>query len=322
MESKPIVKGLASWLPLSARILSSVRAQQTAGYWSKRHSARYCYGVWLKHLTLLHRCGMAFPESIAELGPGDTIGVGIAALLSGVQTYHAFDVRPFTRARFNAALVDELAEMLRQRLPRPRKGWPDFDHELGPTLFPDSVLTPARIDAALQPDRVLRLRRTLGDLSNSTSFVRYVAPWGPTSADTGERYDLVFSHTVLEYVDDLHAYFSRCARMLKPGGWMSHQVDLSSLGITRRWNAHLAYPSWVWRIVAGRRAHRPNRKLPADYQQALHDSGFALVWSDRLQRDGGIPPSKFAREFRDYPQEDVGCGAVFVIARLASAGSH
>ena len=47
-------------------------------------SARYCYTIWLRHLSILYKNGFTkIPDTIAELGPGDSIGTGLAGLLSG-----------------------------------------------------------------------------------------------------------------------------------------------------------------------------------------------------------------------------------------------
>ncbi|MBM4372890.1 MAG: hypothetical protein FJ098_14650, partial [Deltaproteobacteria bacterium] len=52
-------------------------------------SARYCYSVWLRHLVLAKDRGLLdqVPATVAELGPGDSIGIGLAALLSGATAY-------------------------------------------------------------------------------------------------------------------------------------------------------------------------------------------------------------------------------------------
>ena len=41
-------------------------------------SARYCYSVWLRHLVLGTRSAAvkSIPRVVAELGPGDSIGIG------------------------------------------------------------------------------------------------------------------------------------------------------------------------------------------------------------------------------------------------------
>src|SRR2546426_11217743 len=57
-------------------------------------SARYCYSVWLRHLLHAHNSGLwKGVARIAELGPGDSFGIGLAAMLSGVDEYFALDAR-------------------------------------------------------------------------------------------------------------------------------------------------------------------------------------------------------------------------------------
>ena len=54
--------------------------------------SRYCYAAWLRHLILLHKYKKNIPAAVAELGPGDSVGTGIAALLSGCEKYIALDI--------------------------------------------------------------------------------------------------------------------------------------------------------------------------------------------------------------------------------------
>lgn len=45
-------------------------------------SARYCYAVWLRHLVLAAEHGLLDrpPRRVVEIGPGDSLGTGIAAI--------------------------------------------------------------------------------------------------------------------------------------------------------------------------------------------------------------------------------------------------
>lgn len=88
MAIKPILLGLATFLPIARRFTN----RGSGG----TDSARYCYCVWLRHLVSLEAAGLgaAWPV-VAELGPGDSLGTGIAALLCGVEQYYAFDVKPY-----------------------------------------------------------------------------------------------------------------------------------------------------------------------------------------------------------------------------------
>src|SRR5262245_65287719 len=76
VRARSLIVGIATYIPG----LRSLTGRKTGG----TVSARYCYAVWLRHLSFLHRHGLPTTfETVAELGPGDSLGVGLAALLSG-----------------------------------------------------------------------------------------------------------------------------------------------------------------------------------------------------------------------------------------------
>src|SRR5439155_1152871 len=80
-------------------------------------SARYCYSVWLRHLVVAAANGFKVPPRVvAELGPGDSLGLGLSMLLSGADRYHAFDVVQHAQVKRNQAVlghVDDLASSYR-----------------------------------------------------------------------------------------------------------------------------------------------------------------------------------------------------------------
>ena len=68
-------------------------------------SARYCYTIWLRHLSILFKNGFTkIPNTIAELGPGDSIGTGLAGLLSGSKKFYALDVIEHTEIKKNISI--------------------------------------------------------------------------------------------------------------------------------------------------------------------------------------------------------------------------
>src|SRR5216683_257082 len=134
MALKPIIKGLATFIPGAYRVFGR---HQTGG----TDSAVYCYDVWLKHLTFLSENGMRYmPQTLAELGPGDSLGVGLAALLSGVSNYYALDIVHFSSPEQNLKVFEELVSLFKTRAARPTKGWPDYDGYLDTGLFPHRIL--------------------------------------------------------------------------------------------------------------------------------------------------------------------------------------
>ena len=194
-----ITKGLATYIP-------GVLALIAKGKTEKKDPAKYCYEVWLKHLTLLWENGMReTPETIAELGPGSSLGVGLAALLSGVNHYYALDVVKHIKAQQAPIVFNELVELFKKRAGRPTKGWPDFDGYLDQNLFPSHILTEEALNVALQTERVESIRKVLSNMDSEYRevIIKYVAPWNDPRVIIPESVDVIISQSVLEHVNNL-----------------------------------------------------------------------------------------------------------------------
>ncbi len=106
LGAKAVLSGLATYIP------GYDYMRRTGG----TDSARYCYAVWLRHLILANESfGAGLPTVVAELGPGDSIGIGLAALLCGAEKYYALDVVPYSDLRSNLRIFDELVRLFEQR---------------------------------------------------------------------------------------------------------------------------------------------------------------------------------------------------------------
>ena len=81
MELLPVVRGLASCVPGWYSWNLRRRTLRTA-------NPAYCYSWWIRHIALLELSGhRPVLQTVAELGPGGSLGVGLASLLSGANTY-------------------------------------------------------------------------------------------------------------------------------------------------------------------------------------------------------------------------------------------
>jgi hypothetical protein len=107
----PVSPGIASYVPGLYALRSRRRHFQAA-------TANYCYEVWIKHLTMLNEHdSVAVPKTFAELGPGGSLGVGLAALLSGADTYYALDIIKYCEVDLSLALLGGLVDLFRNRTP-------------------------------------------------------------------------------------------------------------------------------------------------------------------------------------------------------------
>jgi hypothetical protein len=285
------------------------------------NSAAYCYGVWMKHLGMLHRNGLrAVPATLAELGPGDSLGIGLAAMLSGVDHYYALDVVDHVASGANLAIFDELVELYRRRASCPRKGFVEYSEGTGDHAFPSDILDEATLARTLAPERIAAIRRLLaGDREPSSGLgIHFMVPWHDASVMRPGSVDLLLSHSVLEHVVDLEATYAAMRRWLRPGGWMSHQIDFKSHGLAREWNGYRGYPEPLWKLVLGSRPFLLNRQPWSTHARLLEENGFELVCVMRQHiRDRGLRRDQLASRWRGISEDDLTCAGAFVQARRA-----
>ncbi len=96
---------------------------------------------------------------------------------------------------------------------------------------------------------------------------------------TGVQHGLVFSHCVLEHVEDLKTVFQGAFRALRPGGRMLHIVDLGGHGEFEDPLPPLdfqTYPDWLydWMYPVH---HRATRRFVEDYKRAAAEAGFKNI---------------------------------------------
>jgi hypothetical protein len=311
MTVMTLAKGLATWIPGVHRAFNDSKAGIGTG------AASYCYGVWMKHLTLLWEHGMhGMPATVVELGPGSSIGTGLAALLSGAERYVGIDAVAHATPEANLKVFRELCCLFEQRAPRPRPGFPAFDKYLDANLFPSHILTPARLEDALAPARLNRLQQAVMALSSPSPrpAIRYHT-WSARNGLGEAQVDLIFSHVVMNQIDDLDFVYERCARWARPGAWMSHQIDLSSLETTPEWNGHRRYGELTWRLIAGNRPYFVNRATIGTHLAMMKSKGFDIVEVIRGKRDDGLTREQHAPRWRSQSDEDLVTRTAFVIAR-------
>lgn len=311
-NAKPILEGTLSLLPGGQHLFRA----GTRG----TDSARYCYSVWMRHLirTFPYRHS-PFAGTIVELGPGDSVGAGLAALLSGARRYVAIDVVQHADVARNQAVLAELVELFRRREPVPAGDeFPAIRPGLDDSAFPHAILDLEAIGANLAADRIAAIAGALRG-GVTTAFgdvpVRHIHPSAAPDVIPARSVDWVFSQAVLEHLDDPTGVYRACHAWLNPGGLMSHQIDFESHGTSREWNGHWAFPDPVWRLLRGRRPYLLNRLPCSRHLEALADAGFEILAIDRARRPSRLRQDQLAKRFRGMTEDDLTTSSAFVIAR-------
>jgi hypothetical protein len=285
-------------------------------------SARYCYSVWLRHLVLAQRAGVLtqVPRRVAELGPGDSIGIGLMALLTGAESYSALDVVPYGNLGQNLAILDELVTLLRARAPIPGEAdFPGMKPDVADLSFPAALLDDGQLDAALAADRVRSIAWSVANASAPGSRIRYRAPWTSPAVLESASVDYLFSQAVLEHVDDLSGTYRAMHGWLAPGGLMTHQIDYRSHGKADEWNGHWTYSNAAWKLVVGRRPYLLNRVTHSGQLCEMHRAGFVVLDQTIYRLPSVIRRGALAPHLRDIPDDDLTAAGAFVIARRGAA---
>src|SRR5215216_2661866 len=208
-----LVVGMATYVPG----LRHLTGRKTGG----TVSARYCYSVWLRHLSMLYGCALPTKfETTAELGPGDSLGIGLAAMLSGTERYLALDAIQYANNSLNLQIFEELIALFRAQAPIPDDAeFPLVQPPLPSYAFPSDVLTSVRLEAALNPKRLELIRAFISSpatTARADAPICYIAPWEPGMIRDA-TVDLVLSQSVLEYPQDLAGIYAEMCCWLKRG---------------------------------------------------------------------------------------------------------
>ncbi|HET9715229.1 MAG TPA: methyltransferase domain-containing protein [Pseudolabrys sp.] len=301
VKIRSLAVGAATYLPL-LRTLSGRRTGGTT-------SARYCYSVWLRHLCIAHLASLPTSfTTIVELGPGDSLGIGMAALISGASRYAALDTVRYAETQRNLQIFDQLVDLFRRREPIPDASeLPFLQPRLTSYGFPHHILTAERLEFALDPQRLDVIRSTLRDpdrAAGTGKMIAYICPWQPDDLQD-QMADLIISQSVLQYPSDLKPVYVEMARWLKPGGLMSHEIDFKSIGLTSGWNGHWTCSDALWRLVAGRRRHRINREPCSKHIALLKSVNCRVARVERTRQPSAIAREQLAPRFRSLDDEDL-----------------
>ena len=242
-------------------------------------SARYCYTIWLRHLSILYKNGFTkIPNTIAELGPGNSIGTGLAGLLSGSKKFYALDAIEHTDIKKNTSIFDELVTLFANHSALPDDNeFPRALPRLTSYSFPSEIFADTNLENFLDKSRIQSLRNELIDMKKQKNLIRYMCPWNDPKIIENDSVDVVFSQAVLEHVEDIKHTYHAMYRWVKKGGCISNQIDFESHGLSDEWNGHWSFSDLTWKLMKGKRPYLINREPLSKHLKAAEDAGFEIV---------------------------------------------
>ena len=129
----------------------------------RKIDARYYYSAYMRHIVCLYECGMThIPKRVVELGPGDTLGMGICSLLMGTDEYFAFDIKKHTNVNTNLKILDDLVLLFKNKSDIPNDNeFPGVKPVLNSYSFPEHIFNDEHLQKFLTDDRINNIRQAL-----------------------------------------------------------------------------------------------------------------------------------------------------------------
>ena len=315
MKAKYLIKGLIKNIPGIEFVYKPIR--KTGG----SCNARYCYSVWLRHLVYAYQNGFnSIPKKLAELGPGDTLGVGISALISGVEQYLALDVIKYSNAKVNLKTFDDLVKLFKLKTSIPDENeFPTLKPHLNNYDFPMQIFPDEYLRIILDDSRLLKIKNSIQHLDYSEStkeneMITYVVPWNKTLLIKHESLDMILSQAVLQHVDDLSSTYISMSNWLKPNGLLSHEIDFKSMGSSDTWYGHWEYSDFEWKIIRGKKLFYINREPHSTHIKFLNRNNFKIVCDHKTIFETKIDRKKLAKRFENLQNEDLTISSAFIQA--------
>jgi hypothetical protein len=311
MNLKQLCLGLATCMPG----LKNLRVRGTGG----TTFARYCYSIWLRHLVMAKENGLnTNPRIVAELGPGDSLGIGLAALISGCEKYYAFDIVEFSNLERNIKVFDEIVELFKKKEAIPNTDFPRAKPRLSNYDFPSDIFDDKRLQKALDDGRLEKIRDSICNNGDNSSMIQYKAPWYETSVLEEETADLIYSQAVLEHIDELKSAYKSMWLWLKTTGYISHQIDFKCHGTANEWNGHWGFSDFIWKMFRGRRPYLINRFPHSTHISLLHEEKFKVVCDKTVTSESNLTRNDLAPKYKSMSDEDLSISGTFIQATKVS----
>lgn len=310
MKIRPLIKGMLTFVPGLIWISRNLMGNGVTS------SARYCYSVWLRHIVMAYKNGLdTEPQVIVEIGPGDSIGTGLAAILSGAKKYYALDIDKHANTINNKQVFEEMLILFNNREDIPDEcEFPEVRPLLDSYEFPGYILTENRLSKALNTNRIETIRNELlNENKKGQSIVNYFVPWDESVIRDGSV-DMIISQAVLEHVDNLPQAYEAMYRWLKKGGIVSHEIDFKCHGTAEEWNGHFKYSDMVWAIIRGKRSYLINRQPYSKHVNLLQHVGFKLICNIKCTDFNGLKKDQLAGKFKNQCEDDLITCTAFIQA--------
>jgi SAM-dependent methyltransferase len=225
---------------------------------------------------------------VLEIGPGGNVAVSGLMLLTGAHHAFCLDIIPWNKADNEAVLAAAITALMQSD---------------------DAALVSERYHARASADPAELAAELL-------QHVKYLCPASIATCDLPDSaIDYIFSQAVFEHIHDPAKGWQHIARLLRPGGVTTHQIDLRDHRNPDRPHDHLRFSDHVWRMANN---HSPfavrNRWRLSDYREALTANKLRMARMEKTRTQRVADDVRLHPTFKSRDSEDLEAIDIFIVA--------
>lgn len=309
INAYPLIRGLASYVfPLS--IFKKPGSGGT-------YSSEYCYSVWMRHLYYLRKNGLITSpyhlQKVAEIGPGDSLGIGMCSIYTGVKKYYAFDVIKHANFTINSAINNELNQYFQSAMDVPNgASLKEVHPKIDDLSFPNDFLTCDKVHYGKIYNHI---KNALKGSNESDISIDYIVHSDNEFDHDDFQFDLIYSQAVMEHIIDIEKAYNNMYKWLRKGGIISHEIDFATHEMTPEWDGHWYINEKIWKIIAHGRKYPMNRLPLSSHIRAIKNAGFSIKFvlpnKETIRSSDRMPSVKNA----NFSDEDLWTSSAFIQAQ-------
>jgi hypothetical protein len=300
---KQMLHGLLSFIPFLYKIYKHFIGESS--YSSS--NPRFCYSLWLRILITLENNKIPVNlDNIAEIGSSSSLGVCLAALITGTRSYSSLEIKKYEFVHKNLIMFEELVHLFRKReaIPDDRE-FPRINIKLSSYKFPYDILSEEDLSLLLSESRLNDIRKSINNLGKRNIILKCYVPWEDSLDKLNESFDLIFSRAVLEHISKFPEIYSKLKICLKETGVMLHDIEYHNHGIGLYWNSHWCYSRLMWKLIKGNRSLITNRSVHSMHIKAMQNLGFTILANKRIIRESVINRKCLTKRFKNMNDIDL-----------------
>ena len=201
IKYKQIIVGILSNINFIWYFIKLFYYKNTGG----SNNSIYCYLVWLKHDYYLNENNIEiYNKDICEIGPGDSIGVGICALILGAKSYTGLDVISYNESKLLIQIFDDIIYYITNEVSNFKNdGFQNINPRSNQEIFPDYLKQRIINYNLLDKNRIANIKSDLFEFINnkSSNTINYYSPWDDIKIENN-KYDICISQSAFEYFEN------------------------------------------------------------------------------------------------------------------------